>query len=250
MRICCAAAWSSSGRLARPSDRVAFFDTLLEGTVESHRVRIPIIVLAAGSSRRMGSPKPLLEFGGRTCLSLVLSACMGSRAEGTVLVLGADADLIRAAAARDGKLPDSLSVVLNDRHLSGQTSTLKAGLEAIAADADGFMILPVDHPLITSDDVDALIERFEMKPRGRSIFIACHQNRRGHPVLFTSAHKSSILELGDDEPLHDYTHVREAQTEEVHVAGIGVISGMNTPEEHQRLIRIYRDRAHVEGRAG
>jgi molybdenum cofactor cytidylyltransferase len=198
----------------------------------------------------MGGPKPLLDFEGRTCLSLVLSACLGSRAEETVLVLGADADLVRAAAEQGGKLPSSVRVVFNDRHESGQTSTLKAGLESTAGDADGFMILPVDHPLITSDDVDALIERFEMKPRGRTIFIACHENSRGHPVLFASSHKSSILELGDDEPLHDYTRVREAETAEIGVANIGVVSGMNTPEEYRRLLQVYRDRAGSEERVG
>ncbi len=218
------------------------------GTVESAGVRIPVIVLAAGSSRRMGGPKPLLDFDGRTCLSLVLSACLGSRAEETVLVLGADADLVRAAAENGGKLPDSVSVVFNDRHASGQTSTLKAGLESIAGDADGFMILPVDHPLITSDDVDALIERIEMKPRGRTIFVACHENSRGHPVLFASSHRTNILELGDDEPLHDYTRVREAETDQIRVANIGVVSGMNTPAEYRRLLQIYRDRAGSVGR--
>jgi len=200
-----------------------------------------IIVLAAGASRRMGKPKPLVAFDEETCLSLVLNACFGSRADETVLVLGAEAASIAAAAgAVSGSRIGRLRTVVNEGHEKGQTSSLKVGLEASSPRADSWILFPVDQPLIRSADIDALIERFEAHPRGRTIFVAAHDGTPGHPVLLGVSHRAAILELGDDEPLHDYIRMREGETEKVSSENPGVVTGMNTPEEYQRLLALYR----------
>ncbi|MFQ5701272.1 MAG: NTP transferase domain-containing protein [Acidobacteriota bacterium] len=209
-------------------------------------MKISIIVLAAGTSARMGRPKPLLEFDGRTCLSLVLSACLGSRAEGTTVVLGSEAEMIRSAIEAPEFLAaieaGRLRSVVNRRFDRGQTSSLKSGLEALPAGIDGFVVFPVDHPLVTSNDIDALIGRFAPRPRGRTIFVAAYENGRGHPVLFSIGHRTGILELGDDEPLHGFLRVREGEIERVCLNSPGVIMSMNTPEEYQKILSAYRAR--------
>lgn len=190
----------------------------------------------------MGKPKPLVEFDGETCLSLVLNACLGSLADETILVLGAEADRVhaeatsRAARERDGRV----TTVVNEAYTRGQTSTLKTGLEASSTRSDAFVLFPVDHPLITSREIDALISRLAAHPRGRSIFVATYDDRRGHPVLFAASHRSAILGLGDDEPLHDYIRLRDGETEQVPTGNPGVVTGMNTPEEYKALLEIYR----------
>lgn len=226
---------------------LAVFDTPGGATIESRGVGVSIIVLAAGSSRRMGSPKPLLAFDGETCLSLVLRACLGSRADESVLVLGADAAMIKveldqvvARARREGPLGPK--VLVHEQHERGQTSSLKAGLEAMSGRTDAFVVLPVDHALVTSLEIDSLIARFEERPRGRTIFIAAHQGRRGHPVLFAASHRSPVLELADDEPLSDYVRLREGGVEKVEMDSPWVTAGMNTPEEYQILLAAYRAR--------
>jgi len=192
----------------------------------------------------MGKPKPLLSFNGESCLSLVLRACVQSRAGETILVLGSEADAIRAEAERrfGGTLPSSVSIVVNERHEQGQTSSVKAGLEAASPRTDAFALLPVDHPLVTHNDLDALIERFEARPRGRTLFIASYEGERGHPTLFNVSHRSPILEMGDDEPLNEYVRLREGESLLVRVDNPGVVSGMNTPEEYQRLLEMYHSR--------
>lgn len=195
----------------------------------------------------MGSPKPLLAFDGETCLSLVLRACLGSHADETILVLGADAALVRAeldssVARTRGGLPAEPRVVIHDRHERGQTSSLKSGLEAMSGRADAFLVLPVDHPLITSAEIDSLIDRFEERPRGRTIFIATHGGRRGHPVLFAASHRTPVLELADDEPLSGYIRLREGEVEQVEMESPWVTAGMNTPEEYQMLLTAHRVR--------
>lgn len=195
----------------------------------------------------MGRPKALLDFDGKSCLALVLSACLEAEADETILVLGVDEAPIREALAGlefNGAGPSARPrVVVNAHPDRGQTSSLKIGLEAIAGSADAFMVLPIDYPLVTSSDIDTLIERFEERHRRRTIFISTHAGERGHPVLFASPHRGPILEMGDDEGLNSYIRVREGETEEVPVEGRGILLTMNTPEQYQQLLSEYRARA-------
>ena len=195
----------------------------------------------------MGRPKALLDFDGKSCLALVLSACLEAEADETILVLGVDEVPIREALAGlelNGAGPSARPrVVVNAHPDRGQTSSLKIGLEAIAGSADAFMVLPIDYPLVTSKNIDALIERFEERHHRRTIFIATHAGERGHPVLFASSHRGPILEMGDDEGLNSYIRVREGETEEVPVEGRGILLTMNTPEQYQQLLSEYRARA-------
>lgn len=190
----------------------------------------------------MGRPKPLLPFDGQTCLSLVLRACLSSQAEQVILVLGADAEQVgqEARSRASGQIPGRLTLVHNTHHESGQTSTLKAGLDALRGDSDAFVMLPVDLPLVRDSDIDMLITRCEARPRGRTIFIATCEGRRGHPVLFTGAHRAPILELGDDQPLRGYIRLREGEIEQVPTDNPGVVSDMNTPEEYQAVLTAFR----------
>jgi molybdenum cofactor cytidylyltransferase len=193
----------------------------------------------------MGKPKPLLDFDGETCVSLVLAACRGSRVSETMVVLGPDADRIAEEVARSGGgvTPATVKLIRNTRPENGQTSSLKTGLEGMSGSSDGFIVFPVDHPLVTGADIDSLIDRIESKPRGRTIFVATYEDRRGHPVLFGASRRGPILELGDDEPLHTYVRVREAVIDRVPVANPGVVRGINTPEEYANLLAVYRQRA-------
>jgi molybdenum cofactor cytidylyltransferase len=186
----------------------------------------------------MGRPKPLLPFDGRTCLSLVAGACRGSRSDETVLVLGADADAVRAGLTEEDR--ERMIVAANEQHARGQTSSLKTGLEAASPRSDGFIVLPVDLPLVRAEDIDRLIERFETHPRGRTIFISTHEGRRGHPVLFSGVHRAGLLEMPDDDPLSAYVRLHEGEVDQVPADHEGVVLPMNTPEEYQHVLALWR----------
>ncbi len=188
----------------------------------------------------MGSPKALLPFDGRTCLTLVTEACRGSLADQTILVLGADAD--RVAASLTPVETEALTIAMNERYERGQTSSVKTGLEAASPRSDACLILPVDLPLVTSADLDAVITRFEARPRGRTLFIATNEGRRGHPLLFTSAHRAPILELADEEPLSAYVRLHEGEVDQVPVNNPGLLLPMNTPAEYHVVLAAFRAR--------
>ena len=220
-----------------------------------------IIVLSAGASARMGRPKSLLDFDGRTALSLVLESCGRSQADETVLVLGpaGGAGQERQEAGRAGawrRAPggaaahQEIRIVVNDRPERGRTSSFKAGLEAISPHSDGFVLFPVDMPLVRSEDIDALIARQAEGHRGRTIFVASYEGVRGHPVLFSRSHREPILALPDDQPLRDYVRVKQGETESVDLDNEGVVAEMNTPEQYRRIATLYQARRAATGGSG
>lgn len=105
------------------------------------------VVLAAGSSSRMGSPKQLLDIGGRPLLQRVLTAANDSELDDVILVLGARADSIRDAVD-----VGRARVVLNPRHAEGMSTSLRAGLRAVGPDAGRAVVILGDQP-----DVDAAL---------------------------------------------------------------------------------------------
>src|SRR5258708_18498321 len=104
-------------------------------------IRLEGIILAAGESRRMGYPKPLLEIDGKTFIEKI-AATMLEVVPGLVIVLGAHAGTIRPAIPRDSRIV----IAENPDYSHGQLSSLKVGLGAIESDTAGVIVHLADHP--------------------------------------------------------------------------------------------------------
>jgi len=114
------------------------------------------VVLAAGSSRRMGRPKQLLEVGGRPLLEVIVAHACASRLDEVLVVLGAEADEIR-------ELVDvgRARVIVNSDHASGMASSLLAGIAALTDEIDKVdraVVILGDQPDISSKLLDALLD--------------------------------------------------------------------------------------------
>ena len=99
------------------------------------------MVLAAGSSRRMGSPKQLLEVRGKPLLELVVGQANASRLDEVVVVLGAAADEIQS-----GVDLGRARVLVNPDHVSGMASSLQAGLASLGPGVDRAVVILGDQP--------------------------------------------------------------------------------------------------------
>ena len=96
-------------------------------------------------------------------------------------MLGAGADEIRASA----KIDPPVVVILNSNWERGQLSSICAGIKKRldGIDTDGFILCPVDHPLVSASLVNKLIEQFHA--HHKAIVLLHIPGRRGHPVIFS-----------------------------------------------------------------
>jgi CTP:molybdopterin cytidylyltransferase MocA len=194
------------------------------------------IVLAAGASRRMGSPKAALELGGRTALRWVLDACRAAGLGRAIVVAGAHPEETRAAAR--GAARDPL-VVVNASWERGRTTSIRAGLAALGAEARAFLLWPVDTPLAgEGGTLELLLSARARRPSARG-WVPSHEGRRGHPILLDRSVAAELEALADDASARDVVRglARRGELEHVLVPEPAVLWDMDTPDDHARIVR-------------
>jgi len=190
--------------------------------------RIAALVLAAGLSSRMGMNKLLQEWRGKPLLRWTVEAALASEARPVIVVTGHEA--AQTEAALRGL---DVMVVRNPTYRDGLSSSVKTGLSALPASADGAMILLGDMPEIGSTLLNRMIAAFS-PPDGRSICIAVHDGRRGNPVLWARSLFGEIAEISGDRGARHLLESHEEQLCEVE-ADAGVLSDVDTPDALARL---------------
>lgn len=131
------------------------------------------LVLAAGAGRRFGGPKALVRLGGQLLVERVCGTLADGGCAPVVVVLGARADDIRAAA----DLPDTVD---NPDWTEGMGSSLRVGLGALPVDAGAVVVALVDQPLVGAEAV----RRLSAAWRGGAVAaVASYDGRPRNPVL-------------------------------------------------------------------
>jgi molybdenum cofactor cytidylyltransferase len=149
------------------------------------------VILAAGTSTRMGTVKQLLELDGRPLLQHVLDNVRASAVAEIILVLGSSAEAIRREIDAH-----NVRVVLNDSYLEGMGSSLKAGLSAVNPEAGAALIVLADQPFVRPATVNQLIA--EQQRSRAQIVIPTHRGFRGNPVLLDRSVFAEVMALGGD----------------------------------------------------
>jgi len=189
------------------------------------------IVLAAGASRRMGTPKALLTHGGEPFLSGILKAAYAAGIERRVAVLGYMADKILSVIDLTG-----VQVVRSTELDAGPIGSVRAGISAVGNHpVDGILVWPVDRPRVHVETVRALVERFEQT--GGPIVVPRFQGRRGHPVIFAKALFEELRQAPNDQGARAVVRRDQARVVEVEVDDPGVVEDINTPDDYRKLVR-------------
>ena len=207
------------------------------GTSPYFRMMITQILLAAGLSLRMKTSKPLLDFGGVPLLSLLLEECRQSRVDTVVVVLGHQKEKILEQVDFSGA-----QVVVNSDYRKGQTSSFQCALEAMDPATVAFLNLPVDHPLVTRREIDALIKAYRNGKDQSRIFIPTFGDQEGRPVLFDISLRQEILALGPDEPVDGMIKKFRNSLSQVPVDNPFTRKDMDTPEEYRECLEIFSKR--------
>ena len=181
-------------------------------------------ILAAGESRRMGSPKALQTIHGKTFLGHLLQATRDPRIGLTLIVLGAAANEIRAKID-----PGEASIVINSDWQKGQLSSIHAAIRNLPkGKTEGLILCPVDHPLVSQNLVASLIERFESS--AKKITVPCFEGRRGHPVIFHASLYDELLAASYEIGARQVVKAHPGAIEEVSTTEEGVILNLDDPE--------------------
>lgn len=191
------------------------------------------IVLAAGRSSRMGSPKALLDFLGLPFAVRILQALEVLEVKTRVVVLGPDAPRIQPALADHVFL-----LVENPEPETGPIASLRGALRALQPLQPGAVLVwPVDLPHVRVSTVERLIEAY--RRRKASVILPTFAERKGHPVIWSSSLFGELLEspVAVREGARAVLHNHEKEVLAVPVDDPAVVDQVNTPEDYERLVR-------------
>ncbi|WNH12795.1 nucleotidyltransferase family protein [Thalassobellus suaedae] len=157
--------------------------------------KIPIIILAAGASSRMGSAKQLLNWGGKTLIEHTLQTALNTVSNDVIVVLGANYELIKKKITAL-----SITILHNQEWEQGLGKSIASGVNYIMEfnpHADGVLIILADQPLIDSAYLNELIQVFN--PSKNQIIATSYKNDTyGVPALFDKGYFKELSKLKND----------------------------------------------------
>jgi len=211
---------------------------------------INAVVLAAGASKRMGKPKPLLRFGdspsrsasysakhrfaaqdesaerGRTFLEQIIAVLKLSDADRITVVLGAEAEAIRKTVDLSG-----VNVVINKDYQKGQLSSLITAIKTTPPQTQAILVCLADMPFITAEVVNEIIGKF--KETDAPIIVPVFDNKRGHPPLFARAVFDELLSAPAEQGARFVLCSNEQRTLELQTSESGILIRIDTPDDYR-----------------
>lgn len=184
------------------------------------------LILAAGESRRMGSPKALLKYRGETFLDRLIGV-FAPHCSPVIAVLGAQREMVRAGLQRAG---DAL-VVENPDFRLGQLSSMQCGLRAVPADADGVLFTLVDHPAVASTTIARLLDAGAPPLR-----IPRCNGQRGHPIRISKSLIPELLALPAGSSAREIITRHARDIAYIDVEDPGILADVDDPAAYARLL--------------
>jgi molybdenum cofactor cytidylyltransferase len=193
------------------------------------------LLLAAGESERMGTPKALLEWRGLPLLSHQLQQIQRSRLKECVVVLGKDAGRLLPLVDAPMRPGWKSRPVYNPRYSEGKCASIQAGLAAVATPPDGIVIASVDQPLDAAllnallHAADSEWEKCEAAGR-RGIIVPAFHGRPGHPPLFCGSLFGELMGISEEtQGLKAVVRRNPARVLHLPWDDSGVLLNLNTP---------------------
>lgn len=189
------------------------------------------IILAAGESKRMGRPKALLKIEEQTFIHRIVGVLNHPAISRVVVVLGAHADAVREEIKNV-----NVRTVVNPHYQLGQLSSLITGLqEAEGVRSNGIIVHPVDHPMVTGETVQALVEHFLL--HSSPIVLPTYGGKRGHPVIFSSTLFDELKQAPPSIGARAVVWAHEEEVVEIPRDDSGIVSNVDTQTDYENLQR-------------
>ena len=193
---------------------------------------VSAILTAAGESRRMGRPKPLLPWRGTTLVEHQISALFNAGVSEVVVVVGHEADAVSAQVAGTGARR-----MVNPDYLQGKTTSIKAGLKAVSADADAILLLAVDQP--RTESIIAVV--LEAHARGDSLITSPrYEGHGGHPLIFAASLRDELARISEEKQgIREVFLAHRDSVQEYVVDDPMIRLDLNTPDAYEDALRQY-----------
>ena len=193
--------------------------------------KVVALVLAAGSSRRMGGGNKLLQpVDGIAMLRRAVNAALASRCASVLVVSGAEADAVQACL-----VGLDVQFVHNPEHETGMASSLRCGLAALPADADAAVVLLADMPWIDGGHLDRLLAAFD--PRQPKIVAPVRDGRRGNPILWPREFFAEMMAVEGDVGAREVLQRHASQVDAVTFDDDAIFADVDTPAALEELNR-------------
>ena len=190
-----------------------------------------VVIIAAGESKRLGSPKQLLLLDKDSILNRLIKMVQKAVDFPIYLILGASAEKIKA------QLPNvNLNIVENTEWQEGMGSSIRSGVKAVAESAnqhDGVLILVCDQPYLSESAIQSLISLQAIK--NTAIVASFYANIAGTPALFHKSVFSDLLALKGDQGAKRIIQERDQELAKLQFEK-GVLD-IDTPEDYQQLLK-------------
>jgi molybdenum cofactor cytidylyltransferase len=193
--------------------------------------RIGAIILAGGSSARMGKAKQLLPLGDSTVLEQTIANVRGAEVQEIVMVLGASAEAIRQEL--HPALLKGLKLVVNEDYLHGMSTSLRAGISALDPRSVAALIILGDQPFIRAQTMDQVVRAYRRS--FAPIFIPEYLGRRGNPVLLDRSVFSEVMALEGDTGCRAIFSNHQDGIAKVEVEDEGILIDIDDPDDYDRL---------------
>ena len=194
-------------------------------------IKLEILLLAAGTSSRMGQPKALLPIGQKPLIRHQIDQ-LQELGRPITLVLGAHAESIRAAL-----VDTNLNIIFNADYAMGMGHSIAVGVQAIVNSnrhTEGIMICAIDQPLIDSAHYTSLIQKAQQSDFS-IIQSASEEGWQGIPTIFKSLHFEALTKLTGDQGAKSVIQQNPGQVTAVK-AMPGTLIDVDTPLQYRKFI--------------
>ena len=194
---------------------------------------IPILLLAAGGSKRMGRPKHLLPWGDHTLIEHQIQTLRKTGTQVNV-VLGAHANLIIPVVEKY-----DVNIFMNNNWKDGMGSSIATGINGLKQEnpgTDGILIALVDQPLIPPEHFLKMLKTFQ--PEKKQIIASQSPSGwHGVPVLFDKSYFEELQNLTGKEGAKKITHKHQRVVKYIECGNF--LEDMDTPEKYRQLLKKY-----------
>lgn len=193
------------------------------------------VILAAGESTRMGSPKALLKIKGKTFLEHIIQTIHDASIVQKIVILGHEPETILQSIDSE-KIQSYFQVkfLINENYKKGQLSSIQTAIKSLPESAEAIMVFPVDRPLISSQLINQLVTTFNESRA--PVVLPIHNGQRGHPVIFSAKVFNELLRAPNDVGARAVVWAHHNEVVEVITDENGVLLNIDTQEIYDEFI--------------